>query len=97
MSADVDVFELPSSVKYEGCDEVIIGGKYRHYKGNEYVVLGVAKHSENPVQEMVYYRALHGDCEEWVRPKEMFLEVVDRPGGDGFMTTPRFQFLSDYE
>lgn len=50
-------------------------GKYRHYKGKEYEVIGVAKHSET-LEEMVVYRALYGVGELWVRPKEKFLETV---------------------
>ncbi len=55
--------------------ELKIGGIYRHYKGNRYKVIGVAKHSET-VEEMVVYEALYGEGGLWVRPKEMFLENV---------------------
>ena len=44
-----------------------IGGKYRHYKGNLYEVVGVARHSET-LEEMVVYRALYGEGGLWVRP-----------------------------
>ncbi|MBQ5598186.1 MAG: DUF1653 domain-containing protein, partial [Clostridia bacterium] len=54
-------------------------GKYRHFKGNEYEVIGVAKHSET-LAEMVVYRALYGDGEIWVRPAEMWNETVERDG-----------------
>ncbi|HPM86215.1 MAG: DUF1653 domain-containing protein [Candidatus ainarchaeum sp.] len=54
--------------------EVILG-KYHHYKGGEYEVIGVAKHSET-FAELVVYQALYGDKQLWVRPKEMFLEKV---------------------
>ena len=50
-------------------------GRYRHYKGNEYIVLGVARHSETE-EEMVVYRKLYGDGSMWVRPLAMFLEYV---------------------
>ena len=50
-------------------------GKYRHYKGFEYEVLGTAKHSET-LEEMVVYRALYGDYGTWVRPLKMFQETV---------------------
>lgn len=47
-------------------------GKYRHFKGNEYEVIGVAKHSETE-EAMVVYRTLYGDLDLWVRPLDMFL------------------------
>ena len=50
-------------------------GKYRHYKGGEYEVIGVAKHSET-LEEMVVYRALYGDGDIWVRPAYMWNETV---------------------
>jgi cyclomaltodextrinase len=54
-------------------------GRYRHYKGNEYEVIGVARHSET-LEEMVVYRALYGDRGLWVRPRAMFAESVDVNG-----------------
>lgn len=54
-------------------------GKYRHFKGNEYEVLCLAKHSETG-EEMVVYRALYGECGVWVRPASMWLETVERDG-----------------
>ncbi len=51
-------------------------GKYRHFKGNEYEVLAVAKHSET-LEEMVVYRALYGDSDVWVRPISMWNEIVE--------------------
>ena len=65
-------------------------GKYRHFKGKEYEVLYIAKHSET-MEEMVVYRALYGDCGVWVRPKNMFLEQVTRDG----KTFPRFEKTED--
>ena len=50
-------------------------GKYRHYKGKEYEVLGVARHSET-LEELVVYRALYGAHDVWVRPRAMFEEEV---------------------
>lgn len=58
----------------------LIIGKYRHYKGREYEVIGVARNSET-LEELIVYRALY-DCDEfgnqalWVRPKKMFLEEI---------------------
>ena len=51
------------------------GKIYRHYKGNMYKVLCVAKHSET-LEEMVVYQALYGDGEIWVRPLSMWDEAV---------------------
>ena len=65
-------------------------GRYRHYKGNEYVVIGVARHSETD-DELVVYRPDYGERGLWVRPKEMFLETVVVDG----QQVPRFQFLGE--
>ncbi|WP_249313368.1 DUF1653 domain-containing protein [Congzhengia minquanensis] len=54
-------------------------GKYRHFKGNEYEVLGVGLHSET-LEEMVVYRALYGDRGLWVRPAAMWNEMVEKDG-----------------
>ena len=54
-------------------------GKYRHFKGMEYEVLCVAKHSETN-EPMVVYRALYGDNEIWVRPASMWNEIIERDG-----------------
>jgi len=63
-------------------------GKYKHYKGNEYQVLGVAKHSED-LEEFVVYQALYGDKQIWIRPIEMFKGKVIVNG----MEINRFEFL----
>ena len=63
-------------------------GRYRHFKGNEYEVIGVARDSESLV-EMVVYRALYGERGLWVRAASMFLESVERDG----VTFPRFEYL----
>lgn len=55
------------------------GKKYRHYKGNEYLLLYLAKHSETE-EEMVVYQALYGEEGIWVRPKAMFFEKVENNG-----------------
>ena len=54
-------------------------GFYRHFKGNIYEVIDVAKHSET-LEEMVVYRALYGEGEVWVRPLSMWNETVEREG-----------------
>ncbi len=61
-------------------------GRYRHFKGNAYEVLGVARHSETQ-EELVVYRPLYGDGGLWVRPKRMFLEEVIHEG----RPVPRFE------
>ena len=65
--------------------EPILPGKYRHFKGNEYEVLYMAKHSET-MEDMVVYRALYGEGGIWVRPASMWNETVTRDG----KTFPRF-------
>ena len=57
----------------------ITPGKYRHFKGNEYEVLYIARHSET-LEEMVIYRALYGERGIWVRPASMWNEIVERDG-----------------
>lgn len=54
-------------------------GRYKHFKGNEYTVLGVAKNSET-LEDMVIYRAEYGAREFWVRPASMWNETVERDG-----------------
>jgi hypothetical protein len=65
-------------------------GKYRHYKGNEYTVIGIAKHSETP-EPMVIYQALYDDRQFWVRPAVMWNEIVDKDGYHG----PRFLYIGE--
>lgn len=59
--------------------EIKIGKKYRHFKGNEYLVLHLAKHSET-LEELVVYQALYGEKGIWVRPLEMFLDQKEVNG-----------------
>lgn len=61
------------------CREIKIGKKYRHFKGNEYLVLYVAKHSET-LEDMVVYQALYGEKGIWVRPLSMFLDAKEVDG-----------------
>lgn len=63
----------------------VMPGRYRHYKGNFYEVIGVARHSESE-EKMVVYRCLYGDGSLWVRPLEMFIENVLVGGSE----VPRF-------
>jgi hypothetical protein len=65
-------------------------GRYRHFKGNEYEVVGLAKDSET-MEEVVVYRALYGEHGLWVRSAKMFAETIERDG----RTMPRFQYLGD--
>ena len=65
-------------------------GKYRHFKGNYYEVIGIAHHSET-MEELVVYRALYGEQGLWVRPAAMWTETVDRDGYHG----PRFQYMDE--
>lgn len=65
-------------------------GKYRHFKGKEYRVLGIASHSET-LEPMVVYQALYGECGLWVRPVSMWNEIVHRDDYHG----PRFVYLEE--
>lgn len=65
-------------------------GRYRHYKGKDYEVLGVARHSETE-EEYVVYRQLYGEGALWIRPMEMFVESVTVGG----TSIPRFRLLEE--
>ena len=65
-------------------------GRYRHFKGGEYEVIGIARHSETR-EEMVVYRALYGEGGLWVRPASMWEETVTRDG----KTSPRFTYIGE--
>ena len=67
-------------------------GRYRHYKGRDYEVLGVARHSETE-ELLVVYRCLYGDGGLWVRPLTMFVEAVSI-GGE---TVERFSYIGPME
>lgn len=67
-------------------------GKYRHYKGGMYEVLGVARHSETQ-ESLVVYRPLYGERRLWVRPLGMFTGTVTVDGRE----LPRFAFVEDAE
>ena len=65
-------------------------GKYRHFKGKEYQLIGIANHSET-MEPMVVYRALYGQQGLWVRPVTMWSEHVERDGYSG----PRFEYIEE--
>jgi hypothetical protein len=68
----------------------IKAGRYRHFKGNEYLVLHIAKHSET-LEPMVVYQALYGERGIWVRPASMWNEMVERDG----VKVKRFTYIGD--
>ncbi|MBQ8966045.1 DUF1653 domain-containing protein [Ruminococcus sp.] len=75
---------------YEEAIKSISTGRYRHYKGNKYEVIGIARHSET-LEPMVVYKALYGEGGIWVRPAEMWGQTVDDKG------TLRFAPLREQE
>jgi hypothetical protein len=81
MSSDRPLSPLPSEPR---------PGRYRHYKGPQYRVLGLARHSETE-EVLVVYQTLYGDFGWWVRPAAMFMETVEIPGRGRL---PRFEFIS---
>jgi hypothetical protein len=70
--------------------ETLRPGRYRHYKGNEYQVIGTARHSETE-EWLVVYRKLYGDSSLWVRPLAMFMEDVLVDG----RWVPRFEWVGE--
>ena len=68
--------------------DVLAKGRYRHYKGKDYEVIDVARHSETE-EEFVVYRTLYGDHSLWIRPLAMFTGSVEVDGA----TLPRFRFI----
>ena len=69
-----------------------VRGRYRHFKGMEYEVIGIAHHSET-MEDMVVYRALYGEGDLWVRPASMWDEEVVR----GDVTCRRFTLIEEYQ
>ena len=65
-------------------------GKYKHFKGKEYLLIGVASHSET-LEPLVVYKALYADQKLWVRPAATWTEHVERDDYSG----PRFQYISE--
>ncbi len=72
--------------------ETLRPGRYRHFKGRYYQVIGVARHSETG-EELVVYRPLYGERGLWVRPLAMFTETVERDG----QACRRFTFVGEGE
>ncbi len=71
-------------------ENIIKGGIYKHYKGNEYMVLDIATHSET-LEPMVVYKAMYGDGSVWVRPAHMWNEQVIC----GVKSVPRFKYMGN--
>ena len=67
---------------------LVIGGRYRHFKGGEYIVLGTAREHQT-FEEMVIYMQTYDKPRTWVRPLSMFLDDVDDHGN----RKPRFEFI----
>ena len=65
-------------------------GRYRHFKGKEYEVIAIAKHSET-TEDYVVYKALYGDGGMWVRPASMWNETIERDG----VTYKRFTYMGE--
>ena len=65
-------------------------GVWKHYKGNYYEVIDVARHSED-LENLVVYRSLYGEFDLWVRPLDMFLEDIEISG----VKQPRFEFIEN--
>ncbi|MBR2842434.1 MAG: DUF1653 domain-containing protein [Lachnospiraceae bacterium] len=85
-------------MKYEEAVQTIQPGRHRHFKGNEYEVIGVARHSETE-EPMVVYRALYGEGGLWVRPADMWNETVERDGKTykRFYQLDRIERVEKYE
>lgn len=71
-------------------EEAVIGGIYRHYKGNNYKLLAVATHSET-LEKMAVYQALYGEMGIWVRPLAMFMETIEKDG----QSLKRFELIKN--
>ncbi len=84
----IDIREAHSYIIQSMLEETPKPGKYRHYKGNHYEVIGLARHSETE-EKLVVYRPLYGAGDLWVRPLEMFLEQLEVDG----KRVDRFEFI----
>ncbi len=85
-------------MNYEEAVQIIPLGRYRHFKGNEYEVIGIARHSETE-EPMVVYRALYGEGGLWTRPADMWNEQVTRNGKTyrRFYRLDRIERVEHYE
>jgi len=81
---------LVKSIKSATENNDIKLGKYKHYKGKEYKVIGIAKHSET-LEYLVVYRALYGNQDLWVRPFKIFIEDIKVDGNK----IPRFKYIGE--
>lgn len=72
--------------------KIVKNGIYKHFKGDYYLLIDVAKHSETG-QEYAVYRSLYGDCSLWVRPLEMFMEKVDSKKYPNIQQEYRFEYV----
>ena len=90
-----DIRILPT---YEEAIASVPPGRYRHFKGNEYEVTAIARHSETE-ECMVVYKALYGNGETWVRPADMWNETVERNGKKyrRFYRADRIERVEKYE
>lgn len=82
-----DIAELSVLLSWEEAVQAITPGRWRHFKGNEYEVIAIARHSETQ-EPMVVYRALYGEGGVWVRPAWMWQSLVVR-GGQAFVRFAR--------
>ena len=79
---------MPEEIKLSDKAKALKFGVYEHYSGKQYDLLGVAHHSET-LEEMVVYQAKYGEKLWWVRPLDMFIEIIEKDG----VKKPRFRFI----